>query len=79
MFVRKLAGALAVWLALTLLGALGYDPHQPPSPATLTATRWLTSIAPAAFLVLAAWIAHGYPLTRARHAEIRAALERRAS
>ena len=78
MFVRKLAGALAVWLALTLLGVLGYDPNQPPNEATLTATRWLTSIAPAAFLVLAAWIARGYPLTRARHAEIRTALEQRA-
>jgi sugar (glycoside-pentoside-hexuronide) transporter len=77
MFVRKLAGALAVWLALTLIGALGYDPNQAPNEATLTATRWLTSVAPAAFLVLAAWIARGYPLTRARHAEIRAALEQR--
>jgi Na+/melibiose symporter-like transporter len=77
MFVRKLAGALAVWLALTLLGVLGYERDQPPTEAVLTATRGLTSIAPAAFLVLAAWIAHGYRLTRARHAEIRAALERR--
>jgi glycoside/pentoside/hexuronide:cation symporter, GPH family len=77
MFARKLAGALAVWLALTLLGVLGYDPKLPPSETVLTATRWLTSIAPAAFLVLAAWIAHGYQLTRARHAEIRTALERR--
>jgi Na+/melibiose symporter-like transporter len=77
MFVRKLAGALAVWLALTLLGALGYDRDAPPNEATLTATRWLTSLVPAAFLVLAAWLARGYRLTRARHAEIRAALERR--
>jgi GPH family glycoside/pentoside/hexuronide:cation symporter len=77
MFVRKLAGTLAVWLALTLLGVLGYQSDQPPNDATLTAIRWLTSLAPAAFLVLAAWVAHGYQLTRARHAEIRAALERR--
>lgn len=77
MFVRKLAGSLAVWLALTLLGVLGYERNQPANEATLTATRWLTSLVPAAFLVLAAWIARGYRLTRARHAEIRAALERR--
>ena len=77
MFVRKLAGTLAVWLALTLLGALGYRADQPPNDATLTAARWLTSIVPAMFLVLAAWLARGYPLTRSRHAEIRAALERR--
>jgi GPH family glycoside/pentoside/hexuronide:cation symporter len=77
MFVRKLAGALAVWLALTLLGVLGYEADRPPTDAVLTATRWLTSVVPAAFLVLAAWIAGGYQLTRARHAEIRTALERR--
>ena len=77
MFARKLAGALAVWLALTLLGVLGYDPKLPPSQTVLTATRWLTSVVPAVFLLLAAWLAHGYQLTRARHAEIRAALERR--
>jgi sugar (glycoside-pentoside-hexuronide) transporter len=77
MFVRKLAGSIAVWLALTLLGVLGYQSDQPPNDATLTAIRWLTSLAPAAFLVLAAWLARGYQLTRARHAEIRAALERR--
>ena len=29
MFVRKLAGSLAVWLALTLLGVLGYEHDQP--------------------------------------------------
>jgi sugar (glycoside-pentoside-hexuronide) transporter len=77
MFVRKLAGTLAVWLALTLLGALGYEADRPANDATLTAVRWLTSIVPAGFLVLAAWLARGYPLTRERHAEIRAALERR--
>jgi glycoside/pentoside/hexuronide:cation symporter, GPH family len=77
MFVRKLAGTLAVWLALTLLGVLGYRSDQPANEATLTAIRWLASIVPAAFLVLAAWISRGYRLTRARHAEIRAALESR--
>ncbi len=77
MFVRKLAGTLAVLLALTILGRLGYTSYGPPTLEALTATRWLTSLVPAAFLVLAAWIARGYRLTRARHAEIRAALERR--
>ena len=77
MFVRKLSGALAVWLALTLLGVLGYEADRPANEATLTATRWLTSVVPAAFLVLAAYLARGYQLTRARHEEIRAALEQR--
>ena len=77
MFVRKLGGTLAVSLALMLLGALGYERDRAPNDATLTAIRWLTSLVPAAFLVLAAWLASGYRLTRARHEEIRAALERR--
>ena len=79
MFVRKLAGTLAVWLALTVLGVLGYEHDQPPNEATLTATRWLTSVVPAAFLVIAAIIARRYTLTRARHGEIRAALGPRAT
>jgi GPH family glycoside/pentoside/hexuronide:cation symporter len=79
MFVRKLGGTLAVSLALMLLGAFGYERDRAPNDATLTAIRWLTSLVPAAFLVLAAWLARGYQLTRARHAEIRAALEQRGS
>ena len=67
MFVRKLAGTLAVWLALTCSGVLGYtSTTQPANEATLTAIRWLASIVPAVFLLLAAWLARGYRLTRAR-------------
>jgi len=77
MFLRKLAGTLAVWLALTLLGALGYTNEGVQSEATLTAIRLLTSLVPAGFLVLSAWFARGYRLSRARHAEILAGLERR--
>jgi hypothetical protein len=64
MFVRKLAGALAVWLALTLLGVLGYEADRPAQRRDAHRVRWLTSLAPAAFLVLAAWLARGYQLTR---------------
>jgi GPH family glycoside/pentoside/hexuronide:cation symporter len=77
MFARKLAGTLAVWLALTLLGVLGYAHDQPPNEATLMAIRWLATVVPAAFLLLAAWLARGYLLTRARHQEILAELARR--
>ncbi len=77
MFVRKLAGTLAVWLALTILGLLGYTNYGPQTQEALTATRWLTSVVPAAFLVLAAWLARSYRLTRAQHTQIRAALDSR--
>jgi glycoside/pentoside/hexuronide:cation symporter, GPH family len=79
MFARKLAGTLAVWLALTLLGALGYAHDRPANEATLTAIRWLASVVPAAFLLLAAWLACDYRLTRARHQEILTVLARRGS
>ena len=39
--------------------------------------RALTSLMPAAFLILAIGLTLGYPLTRARHAEISAALGER--
>ena len=77
MFLRKLAGTLAVALALTLLGALGYQGDASPSDAVLTAIRWLASVVPAAFLVASVCFARAYPLTRERHAEILDALARR--
>jgi GPH family glycoside/pentoside/hexuronide:cation symporter len=69
-FLRKLAGTLAVALALTLLGALGFVRGAEQNDATLTAIRLLTTVGPAAFLLLAVWLARGYPLTREAHAEI---------
>ena len=77
LFLRKLAGTLAVWLALLLLGVLGYTSEGPQNDATLNAIRWLASIVPACFLVLSVWFARGYPLTRERHALILADLARR--
>jgi sugar (glycoside-pentoside-hexuronide) transporter len=78
MFLRKLAGTIAVFLALTLLGALGFvegDGEQP--ERAVHAIRVLTSVGPAVFLALSITFAIGYPLTRERHAEIRAQLEAR--
>jgi GPH family glycoside/pentoside/hexuronide:cation symporter len=77
MFVRKLAGSVAVWFALTVLGLLGYTSYGPQTAQAITATRWLASIVPAGFLVLAAWIARHYRLSRARHQEILGELAQR--
>ncbi len=82
-FVRKLTGALAIFLALQVLGWFGYQ--TPPEGAqhfsqpagTVTAIRMLTGPVGAALLlsaVLAAWF---YPLTRERHARVRRLLARR--
>jgi sugar (glycoside-pentoside-hexuronide) transporter len=69
-FLRKLAGTIAVALAMLLLGALGFSKGAEQNAATSTAIRLLTTLGPAIFLALAIWIAQGYPLTRENHARI---------
>ena len=82
-FVRKLTGALAIFIALQVLGWFGYQ--TPPesattfmqSPVTLTAIRVLIGPCGAVLLfsaVLAAWF---YPLTREKHGRIRRLLAKR--
>jgi GPH family glycoside/pentoside/hexuronide:cation symporter len=82
-FVRKLTGALAIFIALQVLGWFGYQ--TPPegattfmqSPATLTAIRVLIGPFGAVLLFSAVLTAWFYPLTRERHARIRKLLARR--
>jgi Na+/melibiose symporter-like transporter len=69
-FLRKLAGTIAVALALALLGAFGFSKGAEQNAATSTAIRLLTTLGPAIFLALSIWIARGYPLTREKHARI---------
>jgi sugar (glycoside-pentoside-hexuronide) transporter len=78
MFVRKLAGTAGVALAMFVLGWLGYGKDAHP-PASIEAIRWLASVVPAAMLLLSAWYAFGYPLTRAEHARILEELSRRSA
>ncbi len=82
-FVRKLTGALAIFIALQALGWFGYQ--APPdaalqfsqSPSALAAIRVLTGPIGSLLLVAALVVARFYPLTRARHARIRGLLARR--
>jgi len=82
-FVRKVAGALAIFLALQVLGWFGYQ--TPPVGATffaqpertLTAIRWLIGPFGAVLLFSAVGMAWFYPLTRERHGRIRRLLQRR--
>jgi GPH family glycoside/pentoside/hexuronide:cation symporter len=82
-FVRKLTGALAIFLALQVLGWFGY---QSPvkgvtlfqqSDSALTAIRVLTGPLGAVLLLSAIAMAWFYPLTRERHTRIRILLDRR--
>jgi GPH family glycoside/pentoside/hexuronide:cation symporter len=78
-WTRKLAGATAVALGGVVLEWAGYQGQAESQPETArSAVRWLTTLGPAFFLLLAMWLARGYSLTRERHAEIRAVLEQRA-
>jgi GPH family glycoside/pentoside/hexuronide:cation symporter len=82
-FVRKLAGAFSIFLALQMLGWFGYQ--SPPqgatqfsqSAATLWAIRILTGPMGAVLLISAIAVAWFYPLSRERHARIRRLLARR--
>jgi GPH family glycoside/pentoside/hexuronide:cation symporter len=80
MFLRKLGGGVGVagiGIALDLCGFDGALPREQQSALALSAIRVSTSIVPAAFLLLAAWIARAYPLDRAAHARIVEAIARR--
>jgi glycoside/pentoside/hexuronide:cation symporter, GPH family len=76
-FIRKLTGALAIFLALQVLGWFGYQ--TPPegvttfmqSPLTLTAIRILIGPVGTVLLFSAVITTWFYPLTRERHARIR--------
>ncbi len=76
-FTRKLGGALGVALAGVALEAAGFVQGAEPGEAVRQTIRVLTTAVPAVFLVLALGLALGYPLGRARHREIVAALARR--
>jgi GPH family glycoside/pentoside/hexuronide:cation symporter len=70
----KLAAALGVGVALPVLGQAGYVPNQEQTEAVKTTLRVLYALVPSLCNLLALGIALLYPITRARHAEIRAAL-----
>ncbi|MFZ5910228.1 MAG: MFS transporter [Chloroflexota bacterium] len=82
-FIRKLTGALAIFIALQVLGWFGYQ--APPegatffqqSPITVTAIRVMAGPFGALLLFSAVAMAWFYPLTRERHTRIRRLLERR--
>jgi len=82
-FVRKMTGALAIFIALQVLGWVGYQ--APPegatffqqAPSALLAIRILIGPFGALLLFSAVAMAWFYPLTRERHARIRRLLARR--
>lgn len=77
-FLRKLGGALGVWIAGIALDVGGFVPGAASqSEEALWVIRVITAAVPPLFLFSAAWIALGYRLGRERHDEIRRTLEER--
>jgi GPH family glycoside/pentoside/hexuronide:cation symporter len=84
-FLRKLTGAVAIFIALQVLGWFGYQ--TPPegvtqfaqSETTLAAIRILTGPMGALLLLSSIVMAYFYPLTRERHGRVRRLLAERRS
>jgi GPH family glycoside/pentoside/hexuronide:cation symporter len=76
---KKLAAALGVGAALTILGNVGYVPNSEQSEQVQLTLRVLYALVPSLCNVAAFFIALSYPITREVHREILAAIaERRA-
>jgi Na+/melibiose symporter-like transporter len=69
-FLRKLSGAIAVFVAFTTLDVLGFVKGQQQTTTVLWGIRILASVAPAVCLLLAIRFARRYRLTRHAHARI---------
>jgi len=78
-FAQKLAAALGIFIAGTVLGLTEYDPAVHPSQTVLWAIRLLFGPIPACVLGLGMIAAVFYPITKRRHEELHAALQARSS
>ncbi|MBW2237195.1 MAG: MFS transporter [Deltaproteobacteria bacterium] len=77
-FLRKIGGAVAIFLMGLALSAAGYDGEAPEQSAgAINAIRILMALVPIVFLGLTAWIARTYPLSREVHHAILTELARR--
>ncbi|CAN5183461.1 MFS transporter [soil metagenome] len=75
----KLGGALAVGLSFAALALVGYKPAlmTANTPAAISGLEMVFAGPSALLFVIGAWLAFTYPLTREKHASIRAALDAR--
>lgn len=70
----KMVSALGVGISLPMLAYLGFDPKIENTADHLFSFQVYYAFAPTAFYILAGTLVIGYPITRKRHQEIRAAL-----
>ena len=76
-FLRKLSGAVGVALAFNALDLVGFQAGGDPETLHIWVLRGMTALVPMLFVMASIWAALGYPLSRARHAEILIELDRR--
>ena len=78
-FTAKMSAAVGGWIALNILGLVGFDPQLGANNSTehMLGLRLLFTVPPALLFFVAAAIIWNYPITEVRHARMRAALERR--
>ncbi|TFG98506.1 MAG: hypothetical protein E4H11_00370 [Myxococcales bacterium] len=77
-FLRKLGGAIGVFLVMAALDLFGYEKGREQTDTAREAIRWMTALAPIPFLAAGIWLTRGYTLTRRRHGEIQRELAARA-
>lgn len=78
-FTAKMSGSLGGWIALTGLAWVGFNaaPDAVNSAGQLLGLRLLFALLPSVFFLLAGVVIWHYPITKARHAEMRAELDAR--
>ncbi len=74
-FARKVATGVGLFLLGNVLSSSGYVSNQVQPESALRAIRGVIVFLPAAFLLLAAWLASRYPLTDKEHAALVKELE----
>jgi len=76
-FATKVALSIGPWFALSILALIGYDatPGAANADGASLGLKLLFVFGPASGFLLSALIAWNYPLTEARHREVRARLE----
>ena len=77
-FTYKLAASFGTWFALAGLGWFNFNPspEMVNTPEQLFGLRFLFALAPSVFYLGACAVIWKYPITREKHAEVRAELDR---
>ena len=76
-FLRKLGGAIGVFLVMSILDVVGFEKGTDQTELVRQTIRFLAGGGPALFLGLAAFVTVGYPLTRDAHERIKQTLASR--